>query len=301
MNASRDPETILAAWLDEGPTDLPDATRRAILTALPTTSQARRGLFAPRRFPRMNTYIRLAMAALVAVVAVGGALYVLGPSQYGSGAPSPSPTLASTPGPSSALSGPSPAPTLDPTSWTTFTSSQYGLTIGHPADWRVLPATRAWSFQTDAENWLSPAEDAFFAPGDAVRVAAWAVPLTDPQMNQSWPDLERWVVDYCQRTKNTDCATIHDRVVPLCIEKRDCHPALLVPFADDVQAFGYGGVLPEGMMVIVTVGRGESDPHVAPYGGATHLLEAFLSTMNVFPPFYPEAQNAAATFVTTGQ
>ena len=33
MNAPRDPETVLAAWLDEGPTDLPDVTRRAILTA----------------------------------------------------------------------------------------------------------------------------------------------------------------------------------------------------------------------------------------------------------------------------
>jgi hypothetical protein len=291
MNATRDLDSVLAAWLDEGPTGLPDETRRAILIALPTTSQARRGPFAPWRLSGMNTTARLAMGALVAVIAVGGALYLLGPSQYGSGGPpSPSPTLGST----------VPPPSLDPTSWATVTSSQYGFKVGYPDAWTVVPATRAWSFATDAENWLSPAEDAFFAPDNSVRVAAWAVPLTDPQMNQSWPDLERWVVDYCQRTKDTDCATIHDRVVPLCVEARDCHPALLVPFQDDVQAFGFGGVLPPGKMVVVTVGRGESDPTVAAYGGATRLLEAFLSTMNVWPPAYPASQDAAATFVVTG-
>ena len=33
MSASRDPDTILAAWLDDGPEDLPSSTRRAITTA----------------------------------------------------------------------------------------------------------------------------------------------------------------------------------------------------------------------------------------------------------------------------
>ena len=46
MNANIDPEAVLTAWLDEGPTELPDATRRAILTSLSTTPQARRGLLA---------------------------------------------------------------------------------------------------------------------------------------------------------------------------------------------------------------------------------------------------------------
>ena len=36
MKPTRDPEVIFAAWLDEGPMDLPDATRRAILTACST-------------------------------------------------------------------------------------------------------------------------------------------------------------------------------------------------------------------------------------------------------------------------
>jgi hypothetical protein len=94
MNTPRDPKTILAAWLDEGPRDLPDATRRAILTALPTTPQARRGLLAPWRFMHMNTFARGASVVVVAVVAVG-ALALL--SRYaGIGLPgaSPSPSPA---------------------------------------------------------------------------------------------------------------------------------------------------------------------------------------------------------------
>ena len=39
MTTPRDPDAILAAWLDEGPTRLPTPTRRAIIIALPTTSQ----------------------------------------------------------------------------------------------------------------------------------------------------------------------------------------------------------------------------------------------------------------------
>ena len=31
MTTPRDPDEILAAWLDEGPTRLPDQTRRAIV------------------------------------------------------------------------------------------------------------------------------------------------------------------------------------------------------------------------------------------------------------------------------
>ena len=286
-------------WLESGSDRTPPSAIDAVLLAVKTTPQER-DLRIPRRFTEMAFPMRLAAGiAMVAVVAVGALLYVnRGTGPRVGGEPTPSPTLAPTaaPSPTAATLGP-----LDTTAWTTFTSSEYGFSVGHPPVWTVTPAIRSWSFATDAEVWLSSAEDAFLAPDRSVRVAAWAVPLTDPQMNQSWPELEAWVVDYCQRTKNTDCATIHDRAVPLCVEKRDCHPALLVPFADDVQAFGYGGVLPDGKMVVMTVARGESEPNVAPYGGATRLLEAFLSTMNIWPPFYPETQDAAATFAATGR
>jgi hypothetical protein len=106
MNTRRDPETILAAWLDEGPPVLPDATRRAILTALPTTSQARRGLLTPWRFSRMNTYTRLAAVALVAAIAVGGAFYLLRGGAVGSPGPTPTSPIAPTPSPREAATAP---------------------------------------------------------------------------------------------------------------------------------------------------------------------------------------------------
>ena len=101
MTAKRDLDLIVSTWLDEGPADLPDATRRAILTSLPTIRQARRGRFAPWRSTRMTTPFRLAAAAIVAVVAIGGAIYVLNPpGLFGPGGPSttpvPSPTTQPT-------------------------------------------------------------------------------------------------------------------------------------------------------------------------------------------------------------
>jgi hypothetical protein len=295
-------ERAVHDWLEDGSDRTPPAAIDAVLLAVKTTPQER-DLRIPRRYTVMPTYLRLAAGiAIVAVLGLGALLYVnRGTGPRVGGEPTPSPTLAPAAAPSPTAAAAATLGPLDTTAWTTFTSSEYGFSVGHPPNWTVVPATRGWSFATDAEIWLSSAEDAFLAPDRSVRAAAWAVPLTDPQMNQSWPELEAWVIDYCQQTKNTDCATIHDRAVPLCVEKRDCHPALLVPFADDVQAFGYGGVLPAGKMVVVTIARGETDPNVAPYGGATRLLEAFLSTMDIWPPFYPEAQDAAATFAATGR
>jgi hypothetical protein len=298
MAARTDIERALDTFMAEGPETVSDRAILQSLTAIDRTPQ-RRSLAARGRFLSMTPYAR-AVAALVAVVALGGAIYLFAPSPGGFGGPPVSPTASPTPPPSPTAS---PVGTLAQGAtdgWTAFTSAQYGFTISHPSGWTATPAARAWSFAADAQTWLSPAEDSFIAFDQQVRVAAWAVPLTDPQMNQSWADLERWVVDYCQQTKNTGCTTIHDRAVPLCVEARDCHPAPLVPFAEDVQAFGYGGVLPPGMMVVVTVARGESDPHVEPYGGATRLLEDFLSTMGIVPPAFPESKSAAATFLTTG-
>jgi hypothetical protein len=102
MTAPRDLDTILAAWLDEGPTDLPDVTRRAIAGALPTTNQARRGPFAPWRFLDMNAPLRLAALAAALVIATAGAIYLVGP-RFGIGGPGPTPTAAPTPSPTPQL------------------------------------------------------------------------------------------------------------------------------------------------------------------------------------------------------
>jgi len=62
---------------------------------------------------------------------------------------------------------------------------------------------------------------------------------------------------------------------------------MLMPFRDDVQAFFSGGIYDADAMTVVAVWRGESDPSVARYAGAQRLLEAFLSTMQVWPASTP--------------
>jgi hypothetical protein len=140
MNVQRDPDTILAAWLEDGPDRLPEATRRAIAVTTRTTHQTRRPIGLPWRFPTMNGMSRIALAA-VAVVAVGlGGLLLFNRSPQGGvgGAPSPSPSIAPTPAPSVA---PSPSSAAVPAMVTTFTSPKYGYSLRHPIDWTGHPAT----------------------------------------------------------------------------------------------------------------------------------------------------------------
>ena len=79
MNVQRDPDEILAAWLDEGPLELPSGTKRAIVTALPTTPQVRRNRLAPGR-NQMIPFARFAAMAAVVVVAFGAAILILRPA-----------------------------------------------------------------------------------------------------------------------------------------------------------------------------------------------------------------------------
>jgi hypothetical protein len=294
MNTNADFDRNAAAWLADGPTELADRVLDAALHEVHSTPQRRRWS-APWRASLMS--LRFSAAAVIALIAVAGIVAFNSLGGVGT-SPTAAPSPTASPAPTAAVV----AASLDPTGWPTYTSARYAFTIGHPADWTELPSTRAWSFELDSDQFAprSAGAEHFTSADGQVRVSVWTVPLEAGQVIESWGDVEAWVGDYCERTGIAGCTAIHDRVVPLCIEKRDCHPALLVPFIDHVQAFGTGGVLPEGMLVIA-VWRGESDPAVAPYGGSQHLLQAFLSTLNVWPPFYPESQQAAATFVATGK
>lgn len=142
MNAPRDPDTILSAWLDEGPDALPDSTRRAIAVATRTTEQKRRSLGASWRNPLMTPLARVAVAAIAVVALAGGAAYILGPgSGVGGTTPTPSPSLTSAP--SSGPASPSPQAAV-PTDWTTYASSRFAYSIDYPTDWVVTPATKDW-------------------------------------------------------------------------------------------------------------------------------------------------------------
>jgi hypothetical protein len=94
MRTVRDPDVVIASWLEEGPTELPDSTSRAIATAIEALPQRRLNRL-PWRFSKMNRQFRLAIAAALIVAAALGGLYLLRPGGGLSGGP---PTVSPSPG-----------------------------------------------------------------------------------------------------------------------------------------------------------------------------------------------------------
>jgi len=177
MTAQRDPEPTLAAWLDEGPTDLPDVTRRAILTSLSTTPQARRGLLAPWNSRHSNMFVGAAAVLVVAAVAIGALALFAGP-RGGVGGPSPS----SVPSPSSSAASSTPstppsAPPLPPLD-ATFVSPLHGYQVKYPTGWTVTPGTAPWPPGT-ARFPGNSVSDAIVRPagGDQVRLSGASIAL----------------------------------------------------------------------------------------------------------------------------
>ena len=185
---------------------------------------------------------------------------------------------------------PLPSVQTGPKSWTPYTSNRYRFAIGHPPGWTEEPANRDWTWESDVADPVSPAHEAFLSRNGHVRVSAWNAPLDASTREESIPYLVSWVEDYCRESGNSPCTGIADRAVELCLEKWDCHPGLLVPFKNDVQAFFSGGIYAQDAMTVVALWRGESSPFVASYGGAQRLLEAFLSTMEVWPSTTPRSE-----------
>lgn len=270
MTRSDEPlfEPRIADWLEDDPYAAPDQALDIVLAAFPSIKQ-RRAWRVPWRVPGMTTPLRLGLtAAAVGALAIGSLLVVnRGPSGPGGpGGPTPSTTPASpSPSPSTSL--------LDPSSWTTYTSSRYGFSIAHPADWTEVPADHDWALPADAD-WLNTAAESFKAPGEAVRVSVWSVSIHPAELLDR-PTLT-WIANaYCP-LNTTPCDRLESRTVAVTM---DGHPGSLVQFADDTQAF----ILVDDRMYVVAVWERDSDPRTAPYGGAQHLLKDILSTMRLLP------------------
>ena len=97
MTDDRSLERAARSWIEVGPTRAPSHAIDAALLRIETTPQER-DLRIPWRITVMPIYARVAAAAIVGVLLVGGALYMFSPGgRSGVGAPVPSPATASPP------------------------------------------------------------------------------------------------------------------------------------------------------------------------------------------------------------
>jgi hypothetical protein len=162
MTANHDLERRLADYYEtEAPLAAPDWVLRDALATIDVTPQRRVFIRVPwRKFPTMNTYARLAVAAVavIAIGAVGIAVLRPGNSPGGVGqamtpSPEPSPSATIQPTPS-----PRPAPPLTQS----FTSTLHGISMSYPEGWTAQEATEPW---TGAQaNFGDPFADFLYDP-----------------------------------------------------------------------------------------------------------------------------------------
>jgi hypothetical protein len=177
MNAPRDPDLILADWLDDGPTRLPDQTRRAIEVGLRSTTQRRSIIGWPWRSDLMNPTLKIAAGATAMVLVAAVGLSILAPAG-GIGGPPPSPSPTASPTPSAT---PAAAAGTVP-----FTSARYGYDLSVPAGWKLTPSTRAWTMAQDQHDWLSPGSDQFRAPANSLLFTVFAAPIPAGTSGDAW-------------------------------------------------------------------------------------------------------------------
>lgn len=103
MTDDRSFERAARSWLETGPTRAPERALEAAFLQIDSTPQER-DWHVPWRLPKMTTPLRVASAAVIGVLAVGGALYVLAPGSSGPGGPGPTASPTPSVSPASSLS-----------------------------------------------------------------------------------------------------------------------------------------------------------------------------------------------------
>lgn len=103
MTDDRSLERAARSWLEAGPTQAPDRAVEAALLRIESTPQER-DLRIPRRLPKMFTPARVAAAAVIGVLAIGGAIYFGGSGLSSVAGPGPSHTAPPSPPPSPSAS-----------------------------------------------------------------------------------------------------------------------------------------------------------------------------------------------------
>jgi hypothetical protein len=165
MNANHELERRLADfYATEAPQRAPDRVLESVLATSEITRQRRAVIRLPWRFPIMNSYAKIAIAA-VAVIAIGAVgLAVLRPgTSPGVGGqvvtPSPEPSPSSSP---RATSEPTASPHLTPPLTQRFTSTRHGISVSYPEGWATQAATEPWT--GEFPNFRDPPADFLYDP-----------------------------------------------------------------------------------------------------------------------------------------
>jgi hypothetical protein len=183
MTDDRSLERAARSWIEVGPTQAPPRAVEAALLRIETTPQER-VLRVPWRFSTMSMPARVAVAAVLGVLLVGGAFYLVNrPDQPSVGVPSLSP--GDTPSPSK-----SPAPNPSP------------MTLIEGAEIRPLQPGRYVStpFSEPGSDWcfqtvqpfpsIDPSGCTDTKPDDSIRIT-FAVPAGWARVGSGvWPEVE---------------------------------------------------------------------------------------------------------------
>lgn len=145
MTANHDFERRLADYYEtEAPPAAPAWVLRDALATIDVTPQRRVFIRVPwRKFPTMNTYAKLAVAA-VAVIAIGAVgISVLRPGNSpGVGGQTETPSAEASTSPTSQ---PTPSPSSAPPLTQEFTSGRHGISLSYPEGWTDQAATEPWT------------------------------------------------------------------------------------------------------------------------------------------------------------
>ncbi len=197
MNPPRDLSAVVGAWLEEGPNELPDSTRRAIAVDVRTTHQSRRSVWFPWRFRPVDRLSLVALAAVaVMVVAIAGlAVSRIAPDRSNVGGPplAPSTSTSPSPSPSEAPSAaPIPTTLVIPVMSESYVSRRYGYAVMYPADWSGAEASQTW-WPPDWKAGNSPGApfDLIAGPDGLSGLRAASAPLPD-----GLPDVNHWIDEY---------------------------------------------------------------------------------------------------------
>jgi hypothetical protein len=265
MTVRRDPDAIVAAWLEEGPDVLPESTRRAIDVTARTTKQARRLSWLLRWATHMNGMTRLVLAAAAVVAVAVGTLVVLRPGTDGSRVGGPG-----SPVPSASASASIPAMTQS------FTSEKYGYSVRYPADWRVEPATTLWFPPDWGASGSDMSELDLIAPvGDSALFRAASALAPDAA------SVDDWIAEFITMSDIAECNPPRETLEQVVIGGK---AGRLRGFCGDPPATEIEATVVVGNRVYVfTLFRGGGEGSGAIEADERALFDAFAATITLSP------------------